>query len=418
MKNAFLKIIYVILAKYARKVIEKNKPFVIGITGSAGKGTAKEAIYQVLSDKFGKEVRKNYGSLNAEIGIPLTILGYESLPSKLMWPFFLIKAYFKTFEKNYPKYLILEMGVEHQGDIKFFSQMVKLDIGVITLIAPAHLANFKNFEALKNEKLSLIDMVKRDGKIFVNVDDAELSKIKDKRLVSLGINYQNADYRAVSVESDLDGTSYRITTPGQNIAVKSKLLGDQFVYSQLIAFAIGQSFGIQSLQIKKSLEKLVPVNGRMHLLDGKNGIKIIDDTYNSNPEAVKAALDVLSKMKYDSRKVAVIGNMNELGNFEQEGHTQIGQYAIGKCDLAIFIGPNAGIMQKAYGDKGTSLVFKSKEDFYPEIDKIIKSHDLILIKASQNGNYFEEITKLLMLNLSQAKHQLVRQSNFWLRKKK
>ncbi len=417
MKNMVLKFIYLILASFAKRVINKHKPFVIGITGSAGKGSAKEAVFQVLHDKFGEQVRKNYGSLNAEIGIPLTIMGYDSLPSKLLWPWFLIKAYFRTLEKKYPKYLILEMGVEHPGDISYFSEIVRPDIGVITLIAPAHLANFKDFDALKKEKLSLIDIVKPAGKIFINADDHELSKLHNNDLVRIGIKNKDVDYRADNIEIDLAGTNYRIVTTGQNIAVKSDLLGDQFVYSQLIAFAIGQSFGIQSLQIKKSLEKLVPTSGRMHLVRGRRGINIIDDTYNSNPEAVKAALDVLSKMKYDSRKVAIIGNMNELGSFEKEAHKIIGQYAKGKCDFAIFIGPNSKIMQQGYGDKENSAVFDSKEDLYKNLEEIIKKGDLVLIKASQNKNYFEEITKKLMLDTSQAGQLLVRQSNFWLKKK-
>jgi UDP-N-acetylmuramoyl-tripeptide--D-alanyl-D-alanine ligase len=417
MKNMFLKLIYLVLARYAKKVIKKHKPFVIGITGSAGKGTAKEAIYQVMYDKFGDQVRKNYGSLNAEIGIPLTILGYDSLPSKFLWPCFLIKAYFKTLEKDYPKYLILEMGVEHPGDINYFSEIVNPDMGVITLIAPAHLANFKNFEALKKEKLTLIDIVKPAGEIFINADSSELSALKGERFIRVGIQNKDVDYQAANVEVDLSGTSYRITTTGQNIAIKSKLLGDQFVYSQLIAFAVGQAFGIQSLQIKKSLEKILPVNGRMHFIEGKNKVNIIDDTYNSNPEAVKAALDVLNKMKYHSRKVAIIGNMNELGDFEKEAHLSIGKYAKDRCDLAIFIGQNSKLMQKGYGDEKSSKVFESKEDLYPCLEGIIKSEDLVLIKASQNKNYFEEITKRLMSHREDATKLLVRQSSFWLKKK-
>ena len=417
MKNIILRFIYFVLASYARKVIAKHHPFVIGITGSVGKTSTKEAVYQILVDEYKENVRKTTGNLNAEIGIPLTILGYTSTPNKFAWPFFLVGAYFKTLVKNYPKYLVLEMGVEHKGDIRYFGSIVKSNIGVITSTAPVHLANFKNAAELVDEKVSLLEEVLRPGKVIINADDENLSKLQDERIVSIGIESNNIDIKAENINLDLEGTSYRIMTTGQNIMIKSKLLGRQTIYSQLIAFALGQIIGIQSLKIKKSLEKLPPVNGRMRLIDGKNGIKIIDDTYNANPASVKAALDAISSIKYQKRKVAILGNMNELGEYEKEAHFEAGAYARERVDLAVFVGQNAEKMVEGYQDKKTFLTFKKRDDLIKSIDDILQTGDLVLIKASQNKNYFEEVVKHLMEQPQKAGELLVRQSNFWLKKK-
>lgn len=417
MKNIFLKFIYFLLANFARRVIKRHRPFVIGITGSVGKTSAKEAIYQVLADEFGAEVAKTPGNLNAEIGIPLTILGFDSVPNKFFWIFFLAIAYIRSYRRNYPKYLVLEIGVEHPGDIQYFSTIIQPSIGVITSVSPAHLANFRSEKALQEEKISLKDIIAPEGKMFLNIDDPVLSNVRNDRTVTVGILNRQADYRADTIQMTLQGTEYRIETTGQKIAVKSKLIGKQLIYSQLFAFAIGQSLGIQSLKIKKSLEKLTPVNGRMRIIEGKNNIVIIDDSYNANPSSMKAALETLSQIKYSGRKVAILGNMNELGSIEKQAHFEIGKFAYGKCDLAVFVTPNAEVMADGYNDKQTVLTFNNRSLLLKSIDGIIKPNDLILIKASQNKNFFEEIVKYLMKNPENASGLLVRQDGNWLYKK-
>lgn len=417
MKEIALKFIYFVLASFARAVIKRHQPFVIAITGSVGKTSTKEAVFQVLHDKFGDSVRKTFGSLNAEIGIPLTILGYDKVPSKLFWSIFLVGAYFKTFEKKYPKYLVLEMGVEHPGDISYFQSIVEPNIGIITSTEPVHLVNFSSQEELAEEKMQMLEAVNSLGKVIINSDDKHLAQIDDERVITIGIENKNASYRATDITLDLTGTTFRIETTGQKIAVKSSLLGRQFAYANLFAFVIGQIFEIQSLKIKQSLEKIKPVNGRMRLLEGRDKITIIDDTYNANPASVKAALETLSAIKYQGRKVAILGNMNELGYLEKSGHKEVGDYAMGRADLIIFIGKNGKTMATEHKDSKSFLIFADRAEFMKSIDQIILPGDLVLIKASQNGNYFEEITKYLLKDPHKAKDLLVRQSDFWLKKK-
>ncbi len=420
MKNFVVKFIYRILAGYARKLIKKHNPFVIGVTGSVGKSSTKEAIYMVMKDHFGeRKVRANYGSLNAEFGIPLTILGYNRLPSKFCWFFFLISAWFRTFSKTYPDYLILEMGVDHPGDVAYFSAIVEPNIVIITSLAGAHLTNFKSIDEYQKEKLSIMDHLKDSGQAVVNWDDPVLSKQKGNNIISIAVKNQKADYSIESFKVSLKGIEYRISTTGQKISIKSSLLGKQFVYAQLFAFVIGIKFGINFLDIKRSLEKLKPLPGRMNLLPGLRQTMIIDDTYNnSGPTSAKAALDVLQEINYAKRKVLILGNMNELGENEERIHREIGSYAKGKCDFAVFAGPNAQVMAAGYDDTETSLIFKDRKEIIQSLDSFIEPGDLILVKASQNGNFFEEIVKNLLSEEIIAKDVLVRQSVFWLKKKK
>lgn len=417
MKKFFLKIVQFVLAAEARKVIGIHRPFVIGITGSVGKTSTKEAVYQVLHDHFGDEARKSHGNLNTEIGVPLNILGYDKIPAKMSWPLFLFKAYIRTFRKEYPKYLILELGADKKGDIAHLGSIVDLDIAIITSTEGAHLANFSSLDEYQAEKLSILEIVKPGGTVIANGGDTALAKIDFPKTVFYAVDDPTADFHAENIKLTLEGSEYRICSVGQKIAIKSALLGPQFIASNLVAFIVGHLFEIQSLKIKKSLENIKPLSGRMRLLQGKKDCILIDDTYNASPASAKAALLVLSEIKYSGRKVAILGNMNELGKFEETEHRLVGEFSRDKADLIIFVGKNADAMAEANGRTENVITFHTRQELTKSLDKIIQPKDLILIKASQNGNFFEEVTKALMKNLDQAEKLLVRQSKWWTRKK-
>ncbi|MEI6498366.1 MAG: UDP-N-acetylmuramoyl-tripeptide--D-alanyl-D-alanine ligase [bacterium] len=417
MKKWFLKFIYRVLASYAIKVINLHKPFVIAISGSVGKSSAKEVIAKVLSDQFGSEVRANYGNLNAHIGIPLTILGYKKVPNIYAWPVFLLLAWFRTRVKKYPKYLILEMGIDKPGDIEDFMAIVRPNIVVITNLDGAHLENFASIEEYRKEKLKLFDNILPDGKIIVNFDDEALQNLPDNNIVSVSLSNHAADYRIENYKISLRGTEYRLATIGQKISIKSKVLGKHFIYSQLFAFAIANIFGINFLKTKKSLEEIEPYHGRMSLLPGVRDITIIDDTYNANPTSMRAALDTLAEINYNGRKVAILGNMNELGKIEQEAHINLAKYAESRCDFLILVGRNSEIMYDNVSNQKSVRKFSSRQELLTSIDQLLMDQDLVLIKASQNGNYFEEIVKYLLKDKKNVSDLLVRQSKFWMSKK-
>ena len=417
MKNLYLKFIYRVLAFYARKVVRKYNPTIIAITGTVGKTTTKESVYQVLSDAFPGKVWKSEGNLNAEIGIPLSILGYKKLPNKFLWPAFLFGAASRVNQKNYPKYLVLEMGVENKGDLKYFASIFKPQYLIVTSVALAHLSNFSSLEEYQEEKLSILDEVPENGKILLNYDDSILLKIDNDKVVSVASKNLLADYHAESIRLTSKGTEFRICRSGRKIAIRSHLLGEHLINSSMFAFAIADILEVSLIQTGKSLEKIMPYPGRMNLLPGKRGTIIIDDTYNANPISVEAALVTLSEIDHKGRKVLILGNMNELGQIEKKAHEAIGAYAKGRCDFAIFVGNNAVTMQKGYGDMKTSLTFINRNELISLLEKIIKENDLILVKASQNGNYFEEVVKNLMQSPEKADKLLVRQNKFWLKKK-
>lgn len=416
MKKVFLKFIYLVLAFYARKLIVKHNPFVIAITGSVGKTSTKEAVFQVLRDKYGGSVRKNFGNLNAEIGIPLTILGYEKVPNKFAWPIFLLLAYFKTKAKNYPKYLILEMGVEHPGDINHFCCIVRPDIAIITGTSSAHTANFQDQREFEQEKISLLKHLKENGKAIVNYDDKELAKKSGENVFSIAIDNEKANYTAQNIKLALTGTEFRIINTGHKISVKSKLLGRQMIYSQLFAFAVADQLNFSLIETAKSLEKISPIPGRLNFIEGKDNISIIDDTYNSNPLSAKLAIDFLNEVPFQGRKVIILGSMNELGENEKLFHEKIAEYSKDKFDSVVFVGAHSIIMQQKHAGKSHS--FNTRKELILNLKDIIKPDDLVLVKASQNNNYLEEVVKALMKDPKSAKDKLVRQGKEWSGKKK
>ncbi len=417
MKNAYLKLIYRILALYARKLITEHNPFVIAITGSVGKTSTKEAIYRVLNDRYKNMVRKNFGNLNAELGVPLTILGYEKVPNKFIWPVFLFLAYFKLKVKQYPKYLILEMGVEHPGDIDYFCSIVRPDIAIITSTSLAHTVNFDSKEEFRKEKISLLGHLKENGRAILNYDDPALSKIAGDKILSIAVKKDKADYRAENINISLDGTEFRIVKTGRKISIKSKLLGIQMIYPELFAFAVADIMGMSLIETGKSLEKMLPIPGRLNLIEGKDNVTIIDDTYNSNPASCELAIDFLNEVPFNGRKIAILGNMNELVDEEKFLHEKIAEYAKDKeFDQVLFVGKNSSHMQKKH--LGSSISIKTRKELLEKLNGIIKAGDLVLIKASQNGNFLEEAVKKLMKDPGSAKEKLVRQSREWMARKR
>jgi len=417
MKKFILNFILKVLNISVQRILRAHKPYIIAVTGSVGKTSTKEAIYSVLNDHFKGMVRASAGNLNNEMGVMLSILGHDMLPGKFTWPFFLVKTYLQTIKKSYPAYLVLELGIDKPGDMTFFSKVISPDLVVITSVGGAHLHNFKSLDAYQAEKLLLVEIVKPGGKAIFNFDDPRLAQIKTNNAITVGIINGKADYHIENYRVDPAGTSYRILTLGQKISIKTKLIGKQSVYSQLFAFAVGLELGIRFPEIKKSLEKMSSVNGRMKMLQGINKIAIIDDTYNSNPLSARMAIDTLNELDYPGRRVAILGSMNELGAVSEREHVAIGCYARNKADLAIFVGENASLMAKGFNDPTRSKIFDSRSSFLQSIGFLVNEGDLVLIKASQDGNYFEEISKALLEDKSLSNKVLVRQDNYWLRKK-
>lgn len=421
------KILFKILRFLSRKIIKKYKPKIIGITGSVGKTTSKNAIYEVLKNRY--RTRMSPKSYNSELGLPLTIMNIETSKSFFVWIINIfkgIKLLLKT-DKNYPEILILEMGADKPGDISYLTTIIKPDIAILTEVSPAHLEKFDNLDNILKEKLQIFNTGDSNQKAILNIDNALIKKSQtdiDADVITYGIN-ENADIKAFNINShntfDDDYTSgieFDLKYKNEEIHVKMQyLLGKHQIYSILSAFAVGIIFDLTLEDIKNSLEDTKSQNGRMSLIKGIKNTWIIDDTYNSSPIASVSALETLSYSSVLGKKIAILGDMLELGASSESEHKKIG-YRVQDLDLDLLITVGERSRDIARGakeagmDENTVFMFSNPEDAGKFIQNRIKQNDLVLIKGSQ-GIRCEKIVKEIMADPLNAKNLLVRQTGIW-----
>jgi UDP-N-acetylmuramoyl-tripeptide--D-alanyl-D-alanine ligase len=356
MKFFFKKIIASILSSEARLVLKKYNPKIVGVTGSVGKTSTKDAIYTVLTSTYFS--RKSDKSFNSDLGIPLTILGLPNAWSNpLLWIKNIIEGLLLVvLPMKYPEWLVLEVGAD--GDRPTYmtelSKWLKTDITVFTSFAetPVHVEFFGSRENLFMEKLSLVHALKEQGTLILSHDDEEVRRIQEivnrKTLTygfGIGANI-HASHAAITYgvydHSDLEfpkGMTCRVNYEGNSMPIELiGALGQHHIYPLLAAFAVGISLGINPVKITEALEKHVSPKGRMKLLAGIKDTVIIDDTYNSSPTAVHAALYTLRDCKTAGRKIAILGDMLELGEYSIDEHKKVGVLAAQSADILVTVG--------------------------------------------------------------------------------
>ena len=430
MKKVFKNIIVFIVTWQAKLILKKYKPRVIAITGSVGKTSTKDAIFTVLS-KF-KTVRKSEKSFNSEIGLPLTILGCPNgWSNPLTWVENIMKGFsLILFKKSYPEYLVLEVGVGKPGDIKKnVAPWLAPDIVVITRFPdkPVHVEFFDNAEKIIEEKSALAYALKKDGILILNHDDQKVYNVHNKanrKTVSYGENI-NATYKImhpvylntiVEGEEVTRGISFKLEHEGNTFPVMlPHIVGMNFIGSALAAIAVAGEVGCDLLESIKYISDYKTPPGRLSLIDGTNNSMIIDDTYNSSPVAADAALEVLKEMK-GKRKIAVLGDMLELGKFTEEEHHILGEKVASVADMLVLVGPRAKFIKEGALEKG----FKIKElySFDSSITAAkfmigaIEKGDLVLVKGSQ-GVRLERIVGAIMAHPELKGNLLCRQEREW-----
>lgn len=412
----------------ARLVIAKQCPEIIGVTGSAGKTSAAEAIYAVLS--VSRKVRRNEKNYNNEIGLPLTILG-ESSPGRnvFSWLSLSLRGLRLAFvkDKNFPEIIILEMGVDRPGDMEYLNSIVSPRVGVITLIGPMHLEYFGSIENITKEKGRLITELKPGGWAVMNYDDEEVRKIKDLskvKVITYGFD-EKADLRAQSMSfsfrsnatvDNLAGMSFKMSYSGSAVPVRlPRVIGQQAVYAALAGAAVGIIYGMNLVEIGRALAGLKSPKGRMNLIPGVKGTVIIDDTYNSSPKPTLAALEAVSKIPVnkEARKFAVLGDMLELGSYSVAGHQEVGQAVVeAGIDYLIAVGERSLASLHAAREAGMSddrmFHFSNSDEAKKFVQEKIRHGDLILVKGSQ-GMRMERVVKEIMAEPQRVKELLVRQ---------
>lgn len=417
-----------ILKILARITLWRYRPIIIAITGSMGKTSTKEAIFSVLKEDF--SVRRNIKNYNNEIGLPLTILGVTSAGRSIIgWFFNFIKAFlFLIYYPKYPKILVLEMGVDKPGDMEYLMSIVRPHISVFTGVGdiPVHVEFFKGPKALAREKGKIIKYLTRNDFAVLNIDDPLVANRADKtkaKIISYGFSDeadfcpQELDFSYSLDEQDILGISFKIISSGKVVPFRlSGILGYHQLYVALAAIAVGKILGMNLVEISNHLADYQGPAGRMRLLGGVKNSFIIDDTYNASPTATQKALETLGDIPAEGKKIAVLGDMLELGSYAQKAHRKIGRLALEVSDIFIAVGPfmkTAFLEAKKRGFATSNLYFfNSADEAKKKVEELIDPGDLILVKGSQSMR-MEKVVLEIMQEPQKAKELLVRQDRQW-----
>ncbi len=359
------------LAEHYRKSLDIK---VVGISGSVGKTSTKEMIASVLSQKY--NVLKTEGNFNNEIGVPLTI--------------------FNLREEH--EIAVLEMGINHFGEMTRLAKMARPDICVITNIGVAHMELLGSRDGILKAKTEMFQYMNPDGTIIFNGDDDKLITYSPENGITpiyFGLG-ENSSYRAEQIANNgLRGTNATFVTPKSRFSAHISIPGEHMVHNALAGIAVGYALGMSDAEIKAGIEALKPLAGRNHLIE-TNTYTIIDDCYNANPISMKASIDVLSKA--DTRTVAILGDMGELGAKEKEMHYDVGQHtATAGIHVLICIGTLSEELARGAKETGCNIQiyhYPDQEHFFAEMSSILEKDDTILVKAS-HAMAFEKIVKKL-----------------------
>jgi UDP-N-acetylmuramyl pentapeptide synthase len=411
-----------ILAWFTRKILAKYKPKVIGITGSVGKTSARNAIYTIVSQTL--RARQPIENYNNEFGLPFTIIGVKS-PGRSIgkWISLFLKALSLVFFKQrYPQVLILEMGVDHPGDMDYLLSLVQPDIALITGVGMSHYEFFANLETIEKEKGKLAQGVNLGGTVIANADNQAAMRIKSAvktSSLSYAVNNQ-ADVMIKNIEESLQGkyfTNFKVVTPARTYEGKINAVGNVHLSALLSALAVAEVSKIDTESITKALMNYKPVPGRLNIIPGIKHSVLIDDTYNAAPDSMVEAFALFDRMPGNFRMV-VLGDMLELGAAADEAHTQVGHRAAAlNLDYLVTVGPGGQMIADSAREAGMLpekiVSFATAEQAKRQVQELLKPEGLVLIKGSQ-GVRMEKITLEIMAEPMRASELLCRQYGKWL----
>ena len=411
------------LEKLTKKYFKKHHPKLIVVVGSVGKTTTKNAIATVLHPKF--RIQAERGNLNSELSVPLAIMGIELPPENLLRSIRVWRRIFKAMRQRIRAsqgvdVIIQELATDAPGQIPHYGTYLRPDMAIITAVAPEHMANFPGgIDQVAKEELSVasysdLTIVNRD-----DVDERFAPYAETTNITNYGLF--GGEYRFDTTDgTPLDGYTGKFFAPefAEGVDATVHLVGDHNLKAAAVAGLVGAKLGMTAQEIAEGLSEIRPISGRMNILPGVRGSTIIDDTYNSSPNAAIEALRTLYMINTDQR-IAILGSMNELGNFSVDAHRQVGEM----CDpnfleWVITIGDDAAhYLAPAAKRKGNNVQsFPDPISAGAFANKVLRSGGMVLAKGSQNGVYAEEAVKILLAHTEDQQH-LVRQSSEWLEKK-
>ena len=405
----------------AKRKLRKYKGKVIAVTGSVGKTSTKEAVFSVLNSKF--KVKRSHKSMNTEFGLLLTILDIDSgYRSAVKWSWMLLKAFYHSLFQDHSEVLLLEFGVDKPGDMDFLLSVVRPDIAVFTNVYSVHIdeGQFKDLQAIFEEKAKLVKKLKDGGVAVLNVDNPYIARLAkemgSKNIATFGKD-DVAEFCAADIKQTLEGMDFVLKYQHKKYEVITNVLGDHHVYVVLPAIICAKLMGMEIEDAIVALDRFTLPPGRMSILEGKNDSTILDSSYNSSPAALKAALKTLALVGQEKRKVAVLGNMNELGKESQHLHKEIGELVPKYADYLITVGTDAKLIAQKAEESGMDLKnihsFSSPGEAAEFFKGKAEKGDVILVKGSQNRVRLERFVKEIMENPEDAKNLLVRQEKVW-----
>jgi len=418
------KLLQKILRFMAKVVLRKYRPQIIGITGSVGKSSTKEALALVLG--VGYDVRKAEGNYNNEIGIPLTVIGAKSGGNSAFAWFrvFLKWLFVVVFPVKYPDFLILEIGIDRPGDMDYILEFIPVNVGITTLVSSSHVAYFGSVANIAREKEKLVAVLPEDGIAILNADDKRTLRMRDKtsaKVITYGFS-EEADVRADNLifhreAKRVEGFSLKVNFDGKTLPLRlPKLVAKHHIPAALAALSAGVALKMNVVEIATALEDFEPLPGRLRLLPGRDNIILLDDTYNSSPASTRAALDVVKDL-LAPRKVVILGDMLELGEESEKEHAAlVDAVKESGAQIIITVGKHMRALHEALLESGFSrkqvLWLPDPLSAMEAVMNIVRAEDLILIKGSRSMR-MELITEQLLIDPRAASAYLCCQSSEW-----
>lgn len=352
--------------------LRKNRSVkVIGITGSVGKTSTRDMVYSVVRQAY--KTLKTEGNYNNNIGLPLTILRLKD-----------------------EQVMVLEMGMNHLREMAELSLIAQPDIGVITNVGSAHIGELGSRENILKAKLEITEGMPLGSSLIINNDNDLLSTVEMNNLnvIRIGIE-QGVDLCALNVTSNDTGSTFDISYDNNMYHVEVPVPGRHFVLNALIAIAVGLQLGVSLEQCIQGIKEFELTKKRMDIIELKNNITLIDGTYNASEDSMKSSLDVLAT--YKGRKIAVLADMLELGEYSEALHRNVGKHvAENKIDILITVGKEAKFIAESAKENGQKLVLccNDNQEVINYLEKMICNNDVILFKGSNGMKLNEVVIKM------------------------
>lgn len=343
---------------------------VVGITGSVGKTSTRDMVYSVVKQKY--KTLKTEGNYNNEIGLPLTILRYQD-----------------------EEVMVLEMGMNHLGEMSRLSHIALPDIAAITNVGTAHIGELGSRDNILKAKLEITDGMKEGSCLIINQDNDMLQKVNLDclKIVRTGQD-DKSDIQAKDIVLNETNSSFVACFQGIEKKIEVPVQGLHNVSNALIALAVGLELGIDIEDIQKGISQFQLTKNRMDIVEKENGVTVIDGTYNASVDSMKSSLDILSN--YQRRKVAILADMLELGDYSEVLHREVGQYVVDKnIDVLICVGTESHYLYEQAKDSCCQCYyFKNNAALMKELDQLLQEGDVVLAKGSHSMNLKEIVEKI------------------------